>query len=184
MNIWGSPENRELVMSGLRRDGCLNQLPVTIRSRAGVQVDMVIDAKILMISGNRCLYLCAADVASQKRLEEQLRQSQKMEAIGQLTGGISHDFNNLLSVILGNCEIVKSNLAHDDESQKDLDAIIKSINRGSELTQRLLAFSRKQTLLPVSIALDEEIENTVSLLKRSLGESIEIHTETDDDLWA
>ncbi len=116
--------------------------------------------------------------------EDALRQSQKMEAIGQLTGGISHDFNNLLSVILGNAELLEEYADGRSPDERELlTSIIRSAGRGAELTHRLLAFSRNQTLNPESIHLGDQIRGMTDILKRSLGETIEVTTSEGLDLW-
>ena len=88
------------------------------------------------------------DITDQRALEEQLRQAQKMEAIGQLTGGIAHDFNNLMAVILGNLELLAEDLPGNAAAQQKIDTAIRSTLRGADLTQRLLAFARQQSLAP------------------------------------
>jgi len=124
------------------------------------------------------------DVTDLKERDEHIRQTQKMESLGQLTGGIAHDFNNLLAVILGNAELISSGLA-DPEANVDhhANAVVKAALRGSELTHRLLAFSRKQSLAPKNVDLNQLLPDAVSMLRRTLGEEIEIHLEHDADLW-
>ncbi len=122
----------------------------------------------------------SADVTEQRKAERELREAQKMEAIGQLTGGVAHDFNNLLAVILGNAELVEERLGEGDQSTR---AIVRAATRGAELTQRLLAFSRRQPLHNRPVDLNELIEETTELLGRTLGETIEIETRLAQDLW-
>lgn len=114
-------------------------------------------------------------------LEEQLRQSQKMEAIGQLTGGVAHDFNNLLGVIQGNAELIAARSSDSDDPM--IEAIIRSAKRGAELTHRLLAFSRRQALRPEPISVEKLIHNMLDLLRRSLGETVKIEVVGDAGLW-
>ena len=121
----------------------------------------------------------AQDITKQKQIEEQLRQSQKMEAVGQLTGGVAHDVNNLLAVIMGNTEILMRQLGRQERS---LDTIFKATKRGAELTHRLLAFSRQQPLRPQVIDLGALVSGMSDLLSRSLGETVEIEVQTDPDL--
>ncbi len=115
-----------------------------------------------------------------ERANEQLRQSQKMEAIGQLTGGVAHDFNNLLAVILGNAEL----LEHRSKYQPSLvQAILRAATRGAELTHRLTAFSRQQPLKPRPVDLAALVAGMSNILQRTLGETIEISTAAEPDLW-
>ena len=120
------------------------------------------------------------DITEQKEIEEQLRQAQRMEAIGQLTGGVAHDFNNLLAVIMGNTELLEERLGSEE---KPLQAILRAATRGAELTQRLLAFSRRQPLQPQTVALDDLVEEMGEMLRRTLGETIEVEITSEPDLW-
>ncbi len=115
-----------------------------------------------------------ADVTSQRAAEVQLRQAQKMDAVGQLTGGIAHDFNNLLTVIIGNLELLQTKEQSDDDAERFLASSIKAARRGAGFTQRLLAFSRKQALRPESVRIDRLFIDLVQLMKRTLGEKVEI----------
>ena len=113
------------------------------------------------------------DITDQRALEEQLRQAQKMESIGQLTGGIAHDFNNLMAVILGNLELLAEDLPGNAAAQQKIDTAIRSTLRGSDLTQRLLAFARQQSLAPKLTRIDDLIRAMRDLLLRPLGPAIE-----------
>jgi signal transduction histidine kinase/ActR/RegA family two-component response regulator len=116
------------------------------------------------------------DISERKTLERQLQQAQKMEAVGQLTGGVAHDFNNLLAVILGNLDMLQE--AVDDPKIRALaDAAMRATQRGSELTQRLLAFSRRQMLQPEIIDINVLVSGMVDLLARAIGEDIQVRTD-------
>jgi PAS domain S-box-containing protein len=125
------------------------------------------------------------DVTARKRAEDALRQAQKMEAVGQLTGGIAHDFNNLLTVVLGNLEMATR--AIKDGKQDRLPRLVEAArlgaSRGATLTQRLLAFSRRQPLQPQLVDLSELVGGMMELFKRSVGESINVQTDLKDVLW-
>jgi PAS domain S-box-containing protein len=127
--------------------------------------------------------LNARDETERETIEAQLRQAQKMEAVGQLTGGVAHDFNNLLAVIIGNMDILLEELESDPTRQNHALAALNAAERGAELTQRLLAFSRTQTLRPEAVNLNELVHGMADLLRRSLGEDIEIKSVTSGDLW-
>jgi PAS domain S-box-containing protein len=123
------------------------------------------------------------DITERKQSEEQLSQAHKMEAIGQLTGGIAHDFNNLLTVILGNIELARVEADLSRESALYLDESFKAAENGATLTQRLLAFSRKQALRPEVIDLRVLISGMGDLLRRTLREDIEIEIVGGGRLW-
>jgi len=124
------------------------------------------------------------DLTDRKRTEAQLIQAQKMEAVGQLSGGIAHDFNNLLTVIVGNAEHLSDHLTPRPDLKRLAEDICSAGERGAELTQRLLAFSRKQLLRPVETECNKLLESMHKLLRRTLREDIEVTTQLDPDLRA
>ncbi len=124
------------------------------------------------------------DITERLVLEDKLRQSQKMEAIGQLTGGVAHDFNNLLAVIQGNTELLLDLTDHlSDKEREQLNAIMRASHRGAMLTRSMLAFSRKQELRPVVTRLEKQVTSMIDMLTRTLGETIEVRSSYDPDLW-
>jgi PAS domain S-box-containing protein len=122
------------------------------------------------------------DLTDQRQAEQQLRQAQKMEAVGQLTGGVAHDFNNLLTVIHGNLELIAGRL-EDPAMSRMTRSAIDATKRGAELTQRLLAFSRKQVLSPTAIDLGELLSGMAELMRRTLGATIAVEVVGADGLW-
>ncbi len=121
----------------------------------------------------------STDVTDHQKIQEQLHQAQKMEAVGQLTGGVAHDFNNLLAVVLGNAELLGDRLGQDPQ----LATIERAARRGAELTQRLLSFSRQQALVPQSVDLALLVSGLLKLIGRTFGEPIEIVTDVPGGLW-
>ena len=119
-----------------------------------------------------------SDITERKRLEELLRQSQKMEAVGRLAGGIAHDFNNLLTVIIGRSEFALSSLAPNDPGQWDLELILTTAERGAVLTRQLLTLSQRQVLQTRVLDLNRVVGNVVPMLRRLIGEDVEIRTVT------
>jgi two-component system cell cycle sensor histidine kinase/response regulator CckA len=122
------------------------------------------------------------DVTEQHKLTEQLRQAQKMEAIGQLAGGIAHDFNNVLNVILGYSKLLLSNSTPHDPAYRRLDEIRKAGERAAALTQQLLAFSRKQVLQPRVVSLGDTLTEMEQMVQRIIGEHIKVITQIDEGL--
>jgi PAS domain S-box-containing protein len=115
--------------------------------------------------------------------QELLRQSQKMDSIGQLTGGVAHDFNNLLTIIQGNLELLKGSPKSHEEAES-LDDALSAAEQGSELTQRLLTFARRQSISPECIDVNATITNLSRMLSRTLGKSITLTTSLAQDLWS
>nr|WP_272876532.1 ATP-binding protein [Stutzerimonas stutzeri] len=126
-----------------------------------------------------------AEVAARAKTEAALRQSQKMEAVGQLTGGLAHDFNNLLAGVIGSLELLSLRLdqGRTDDLQRYIRSALSSATRATALTHRLLAFSRRQTLDPSPTDLNALIEGMMELLQRTIGPLVSYSTQLSDDLW-
>jgi PAS domain S-box-containing protein len=138
-----------------------------------------------MSNRHEALLLCLVeDITRQKQVESELRQAQKMEAIGQLTGGIAHDFNNLLGIIIGNVEFLIDELEDQPERTELAKEILNSALSGADLTRRLLAVARRQSLQPRRIDLNADLPRQVTTLQRLLGETIQITTALAEDLWS
>ncbi|HXJ18264.1 MAG TPA: PAS domain S-box protein [Candidatus Polarisedimenticolia bacterium] len=125
----------------------------------------------------------ALDVTDRKKLEEQFRQSQKMEAVGRLAGGIAHDFNNLLMVIQGYADLMAEQLPADDSLRRKAEQIQTAAQRATSLTQQLLAFSRRQMLAPKVLNVQGVVADMEKILRRLIGEDIELQTFSEPDLW-
>jgi PAS domain S-box-containing protein len=149
----------------LRRDG--SEFPVEVSMTA------------LRRGDGYVLNAFVRDLTEKIRIEEQFRQAQKMEAVGQLTGGLAHDFNNLLAIIIGNLDVLSELRELDSEQEELLHGAIGAALSGSELTRRLLAFARRQPLQPESIDLNELISEIGKLLSRTLGENIDVKFDLD-----
>ncbi|NYZ61580.1 PAS domain-containing protein [Luteimonas sp. SJ-16] len=124
------------------------------------------------------------EVAERTRVEEALRQSQKMEAVGQLTGGIAHDFNNMLAAVIGPLDLLASRIGNDDpRARRYIDTAIDGASRAAQLTQRLLAFARRQPLQPVALDVNRLVAGMRDLLAHSLGASIQLETVPAEAVW-
>ena len=122
------------------------------------------------------------DITEQKQLEEQLRQAQKMEAIGQLAGGIAHDFNNMLTAISGYAELLAHSFDEGDPRADDIDQVRKAAAHAAVLTRQLLAFSRKQVLLPQRLDVNDVVRDLEAMLARTIGAGVELKTSLEEGL--
>ncbi|HEU5042170.1 MAG TPA: ATP-binding protein, partial [Gemmatimonadales bacterium] len=152
--------------------------------RHGPPVWVYLNCSIVQDAAGRPLYLLAylRDVTERKSLEDQLRQAQKMEAVGQLAGGIAHDFNNLLTAIQGNTELLLTALEPRDARRMDVLEIARAAHRAATLTRQLLAFSRKQVLQPRIVSLNAVVSDLTTMLRRIIGEDVELRVDLDPAL--
>ena len=139
---------------------------------------------------NSVLYASGRHVTAEKQAatdlhaaQEQLRQAQKMEAVGQLTGGVAHDFNNLLQVISANLQLMAKHAAGNEKIERRLASAEDAVRRGAKLARQLLAFSRRQALEPKVINVGRFVVGMVDMVRRAIGEAIDIHTVVSQDLW-
>ncbi len=179
----GDPANREQMRSFIRAGYRLADSETRERDREGRPrvflnnvVGFVENGQLVRVWGTQ------RDVSEQRRLEEQFRQSQKMEAVGQLAGGIAHDFNNLLTAILGNAQLLLRDLPPGDAMRGDVEEIRKASERAAGLTRQLLAYSRRQMLQPEILDLNVVVGEMDRMLRRLIGEHIALVTVPAPDL--
>ncbi|UCC81919.1 MAG: PAS domain S-box protein [Gemmatimonadota bacterium] len=157
---------------------------VELVARDGGRIPYFFTGELVVLDGRRCVVGTAIDLVERRRLETQLRQSQKMEAIGRLAGGVAHDFNNVLTVILSNSEMLAGGLGPEDPRRQELIEIRDAAQRAATLTRQLLAFSRKQVLKPRVLSLNAVVVTLEKMLRRLIGEDIDLATELQPNLWA
>jgi two-component system, cell cycle sensor histidine kinase and response regulator CckA len=181
------PDDHQLVVDAAadaRRTGIGRRIEYRMRHKDGNWVYLESTASPVINSKGEVenLVIVNRDISERRRLEEQLRQSQKMDAIGRLSGGVAHDFNNLLGVIIGYAEILQEHIPESDSMRAPVDQIIKAGNRASSLTKQLLAFSRQQVMEPKILLLNAVVSDTEKMLRRLIGEDIELIASLDPTL--
>ncbi|MFT3842131.1 MAG: response regulator [Myxococcaceae bacterium] len=173
-----APQLGLVPMKGLREAleslsaGELHAVEYPVRARDGRELKTSICARKVMVGGEPLVLSFVHDVTAERRTEEQLRQAQKMEAVGQLAGGMAHDFNNLLTVILAHAELELTQQG--PGSEESWTAVRQSAERGAALIRQLLAFSRKQRLAPRALELNEQLTALHKMLQRLLGEDLKL----------
>ena len=177
-------ERRRATMIGAMEGTETDPVTITARHKSGRQFPAeLVCSPVHDGSGGHLGFLgLLRDISEEQKREASLRQSQRLEAVGQLTGGIAHDFNNLLTVITGNHELLEMRLK--DQKNRDL---LRRANEAAQmavrLIGRLLAFSKRSQLEPAVVQLNELVLNTLEVLRRSLGEGIELQSRLSPDLW-
>jgi two-component system cell cycle sensor histidine kinase/response regulator CckA len=153
--------------------------------------DVAVFSSRIKMKGADYIHAIIHDISERKKAEEenlklqtQFMQAQKMESIGRLAGGVAHDFNNMLAVIIGRTELALGTVDAAQPIHDDLEEIRKAANRSADLTRQLLAFARKQTIAPVVLDLNETIEKMLKMLRRMIGEDIELLWRPAINLWA
>jgi two-component system, cell cycle sensor histidine kinase and response regulator CckA len=181
---WSELGRRAALIDRLRREGSVRDFETAVLTIDDKERAVIIAAETIELHGEERLLLVFHDITERKAMESRLLQARKMEAVGQLAGGIAHDFNNLLQVIQSSIDLARRNLDPEDRSRQFLDHAIRAIRRGAQLTQRLISFSGRQNLHPETVNPDKVIEGMLELVKRTLGEDIEIETAFEEGLPA
>jgi PAS domain S-box-containing protein len=162
----------------------LGGIKLTITRPDGEQRICWLEARVRQVPGElrRIFYGTCQDITDRETAAAQLRQAQKMEAVGQLTGGISHDFNNLLAIIIGNLDFLQDEIT-DQAQRESLEEALGAALRGAELTRQLLTFSRRQPLSVQLLDLNERLSGMASLWKRTIGPEIKVKLRLAKKLW-
>ena len=184
-DVYADPEERRrLIEQDTYTDQVYDELEATWKKRDGTRIRVQLSVRAHRSNEGRVEYYEAfvRDITAQRQLEAQLAQSQKMEAIGRLAGGVAHDFNNLLTVILSYSELLLEDLPSDSRQRDDIEQIRKAANGAGELTRQLLAFSRQQVLEPKVIDVNAAITNIERLLGRVLREDIKLRCTLASDV--
>lgn len=181
LDLWVHPEDRQRLVTAVTKNSVIKSFETQLRVANGQTRDVLIFAEAIQLGARDCMIVITQDITDRKRAEaeqrelaEQLRHAQKMEAVGQLAGGLAHDFNNLLTIIQGHAAL----LLTDKDSPAAIDEAAEQISlaaeRAAALTRQLLTFSRRQRMDPRHLDIREVIDRTGKMLRRTLGEDIEL----------
>ncbi len=172
--LWEKPELADQWLENLQRGKPVRDQEARFRTKAGALHEVLVSLSAVALAGEPHVLLLAQDVAARVLLERQLRQAQKMEAVGQLAAGVAHDFNNILTVIQGHAGLMGQALEAGHPTVKSLDQISKAASRAATLIQRLLMFSRKQVMQFRHLDLNDTLGSTIKMLERLVGEQVQI----------
>jgi PAS domain S-box-containing protein len=183
-----APEHRERAIAARKQllDGdasTVAALEVDVRAADGSTVTVDVRSGLVMADGKVAgFHTVARDMTERRRMEGQLRQSQKMEAVGRLAGGVAHDFNNMLTAIMGFAEVSLNGLGPDHPEAGHLRQILKTSDRAAELVRQLLAFGRRQVLRPIVVDPNEVLASLDSMLRRLIGADVALETRFGTDV--
>jgi two-component system cell cycle sensor histidine kinase/response regulator CckA len=180
--IWVDLDARDKAIAELREKGRLRNLEFRFRRKNGELGCGLLSAELIEIGGKPCAVISTMDITDRTRLENDLRQAQKLESVGRLAGGVAHDFNNLVTVINGYTEFILGALGPDDPLRSPAREVQKAGERAAGLTRQLLAFSRKQVVEPRLLDMNAMVNDAGRMLQRLIGEDIEVVTTLDPQL--
>ncbi len=181
-SIYVNPEHRDPLVHETITHGRIEGREVEWKKKDGTHLIVVLSARVVRDTGGYCFEGIAENITERRVLETQLRQAQKMEAVGRLAGGVAHDFNNLLMVIKGHSELLLERTAPGHPDFRKVDQIKKAADRAAGLTRQLLAFSRMQVMQPRVMDLNATVIEMGKMLPRLIGEDIELKILTKPDL--
>jgi PAS domain S-box-containing protein len=182
--LGGDSTGGSTILDEVREKGSIRNREIHYAARNGQAIPMLLSASPMLDGIGRVerIVFVAQDITYKLEMEEQLRQSQKMEAVGKLAGGIAHDFNNLLTAITGYSELILADLPGQGPVRREVEEIRKAADRASALTKQLLAFSRKQAFQMKVVNLNSVISNMDKMLRRLISEDIDLRTRLSEDL--
>lgn len=174
LGVWRCESVRDHFLRLLRDNGSVRNFEAEMRRKNGEEFTVLFSGVKLEIGGQPCVLSALMEITEQKRLQNQLLQSQKMDVVGQLAGGIAHDFNNMLAGIMAAAELLKRRLAGDEKNGKLIGTIIEATTRSADLARELLTFSRKGTAVSQPVCINGTIAAVMSLLERTIDKQIQL----------
>jgi PAS domain S-box-containing protein len=178
-------DEENFILAKIRRGEKIEHFETMRRRKSGAEFPASLTISPILGRGGEIIGASkiVRDITERRQTEGQLRQAQKMEAIGNLTGGMAHDFNNLLGVVVGNLDLANEQAGDNEDMRELISEALEAAWRGADLTRRLLAFARRQPLRPARIDVNDLVSDTVRLLRRLLGEDIEVSLNLGADVW-
>ena len=190
LKMWANPGDQAKIVEVLQEQSRMRDFETKFRRKSGEIRDALVSAEVIDVAGQQYILGLTNDITEskhgeekRKKLEEQLFQAQKMESIGRLAGGVAHDFNNMLAVIIGRAEMALKSDISSDKIRHNLEEILNAGQRSADLTQQLLAFARKQTTVPKILDLNDTITGMLKMLRRLIGEDVGLFWAPELDLW-
>jgi PAS domain S-box-containing protein len=178
LSLWGDPSEGIAMLRTLKDQMSVRNMTCRFRAKSQQLRQVLLSVELFELGGEPFLLTLAQDITEQLALENQLRQAQKMEAVGQLAAGVAHDFNNILTVIQGHASLLLAGKPLDSEDRKPLQTITTAAQRAGKLIRQLLTFSRKQVIQMRPVAIHETLSAFSELLPRVLGENITVKVHT------
>ncbi|MGD0258301.1 MAG: response regulator [Verrucomicrobiota bacterium] len=172
--LWEKPEVSDLWYEGLARQQLVRDQEAKLRNQTGALIEVHVSLSPIALGGQPHVLLLAQDISQRALLERQLRQAQKMEAIGQLAAGVAHDFNNILTVIQGHAGLLQQKVDSGSPQKKSVEQITSAAARAATLIRQLLMFSRKQVMQFRHLDLNDTLRNAIKMLERLVGEHVQI----------
>ncbi len=190
LDIWADPEDRQRLVAGLKKHGIVENLEAEFTDKNGENKTALMSARILRINKEDLILSITRDITERKKaqqekekLQAQLTQAQKMESVGRLAGGVAHDFNNMLTVILGYTQAAMEEMDPSGNMHKNLQEVLNAAQRSADLTKQLLAFARKQVINPKILNLNHTVKHMITMLQRLIGEDIDLLWQPCKNLW-
>jgi PAS domain S-box-containing protein len=182
LGIWADPHARDRLFQKLSDDGKVQDFECQLRTRTGVLREVLISLQQVDGQQNSCLLFITHDISERVKIEARRRQSDKMEAVGQLAAGFAHDFNNILTIVQGHASLLMLNSQLDHQAARSLQQVSHAAERAAALTRQLLTFSRKQVMRPKTLELSQVIQGLAERLQGLLGERIALKLELAPEL--
>jgi PAS domain S-box-containing protein len=175
LRIWENPEGESAMLQRLRREMAVRNMPCRLRAKSSLTLEILLSVEIIELDGKPFLLVIAQDMTEQIKLENQLRQAQKMEAVGQLAAGVAHDFNNILTVVQGNASLLLAAKPPESTDCRPLESICAAAERAQKLVRQLLTFSRKQVVELRPTDMRDVFSAVAEMLPRVLTPMTNVH---------